>query len=46
MKQIRNKNTGGKRSYIKPALHKHGLLSKLTLKTGSNADSGMPSYEP
>ncbi len=27
-----------KKNYVKPALLKHGLLSKLTLKTGSLPD--------
>jgi len=31
-----------RKRYVKPALLKHGSLSKLTLKTGSAGDAGFP----
>lgn len=31
-----------RKRYVKPALLKHGLLSKLTLKTGSMGDGAFP----
>lgn len=39
MKRNEIKNTQNKRSYAKPQLQKHGLLSKLTLKSGSSPDA-------
>lgn len=36
-----------KKKYVRPALLKHGLLKKLTLKTGSTTDFGLPGeFEP
>lgn len=34
-----------KKTYTRPALLKHGLLSKLTLKTGSLPDGFTPTRE-
>jgi hypothetical protein len=44
-KQLKSMKDVAKKRYIKPVLLKHGMLRKLTLKTGSVSDGISPGME-
>lgn len=44
-KQLKRMKDVAKKRYIKPVLLKHGMLRKLTLKTGSVSDGIAPGME-
>lgn len=44
-KQLNGMKDVAKKRYIKPVLLKHGMLRKLTLKTGSISDGIAPGME-
>ncbi len=44
MKTLQTLNGNGRATYSTPKLKRHGKVSKLTLKTGSSTDSGIPGF--